>query len=140
MTTINDLPPELLSHIFRLVDRADRSTTLPRVSLVCRRWRFPAQEEMWRVVSFSSRTPFDPKIQKYLDSEGSRRLKTRVVYASGPGYDRELVRLVQRCEGIRELCLRDMWRQRGFVSRDLLPCLGLACACSLTSRIGCERS
>lgn len=83
-TTIQDLPVELLSKIFRLAgdNHFDKLETLLNSSYVCVDWIVPAQEELWRRVEFVMDDGIEPRqeVQFTRSARTERGTRTKELY------------------------------------------------------------
>lgn len=109
MTGIQDLPQELLSHIFSFMNHGwAPETTLTSVALVCKDWTTPAQKALWKAricfVPEYDDTSYAVVAEEFLDSE-SPKFQTRDVTLKGfNDGDQELVReLLANCWGTARL-------------------------------------
>ena len=111
--TVDDLPPELVARITELAHAAGPMgdpMLLSAASLVCRRWRDPAQRELFAHVVLDLDT-YPDQGQRWLASPARQRYRVRSMDltrggASDEGDEAEQILL--QCEGVRTLTLLDL--------------------------------
>lgn len=112
MARIQDIPPEILSNVFGLLDDEARTETLVNSALVCNAWTTPAQEELWRLLEFYAGSG---KIDRFLENQAALKNMRTVELSLGyfcTAEDVEVVkRILRSVRGVEKLTLFDVGNQ-----------------------------